>query len=181
MGFKLPPQHRADARGLFVAATDPAWDFDRCAREREEMAERGEDPDQHIVSRYVRGETRYDLAAEGGKVYEYFDETKAWIFELKRIPVATRKALEDILIRAGGSQWLYGCCKHGLKKGKVTNAGDFEIQYSGEAVSDATIDRLGSVGEGTGVDGKAKPHLDDQIGVAAWEFSKPLSEAEKKH
>jgi hypothetical protein len=52
-----PPQYRADAPGRYIHASDDAWDHERI--EREKLG------DDHPLVRYLSGQTRYDLDAEG--------------------------------------------------------------------------------------------------------------------
>lgn len=59
-----PPQHRADAPGVFIPAEDLSFSRERYEREIERMKEEGLDPDDHPVRRYYRYLTRLDLQAD---------------------------------------------------------------------------------------------------------------------
>ena len=69
----LPPQYACDIKSVFIHMNDPAWDFDRI--HKEEKAEWKKNKTFiHHVWKYMAGQTRYDITANG--VHEYIDETK---------------------------------------------------------------------------------------------------------
>jgi hypothetical protein len=104
MAMKRPPQHRADAKIVYVHPADSSWDEERILREQNEMKKRGEKPSDHPVSRYLGGWTRYDLDAPStldGKTVtprEYLDPTRpATEWHLKRLSTQDRCEIENLI------------------------------------------------------------------------------------
>jgi len=86
---RRPPQHAADARGIYIPPDDDAWDHERIQSEIEKLTSNSDD---HPFRRYYSGETRYDLDAPikvGGvdaRITDYIDDAKKperW--ELRRL------------------------------------------------------------------------------------------------
>lgn len=178
--FKLPPQHRADARHVFVSALDPAWDHDKIDSEKAKMADAKEDPEQHPFHRYGRGEGRYDLGAQYPVLgdqhspSEYFkDGEKPAKFELAELDVREFYDVQDMLGSSGGANkvWfkaallgLIGCDGLDLPR---SGSG------SGKRVTEEGLGILKDIPESEGT-------LPLEIGVAVWRLSQPATEAEKK-
>ena len=90
MGLKIP-RHRVDAPPCFVSESDDAWDRERIELERAAMARAGRDPDDHPVSLYHAGNSRYDLGAkhqiddEQTRSASEYLRPGAWMFHLRRL------------------------------------------------------------------------------------------------
>lgn len=98
MGLKRPPQHRVDAKPIFVHPDDDAWDEDKIKAECDAMEAKqvGSSVD-HPVARYRSGETRYDLT----EALPYLDTEKAWQFELRPLEMEEFAEVQDLKSRFG--------------------------------------------------------------------------------
>lgn len=179
MAMKRPPQHRADAKIVYVHPADESWDEERILREQEEMREREEKPGDHPVARYLGGWTRYDLDAvatlngETVSARQYLDPSKpATEWHLRRLRVDERYEIDSLLeqdIRAGSMKprkaYLRACVL-GLKK--VENGP--ELEGAGRRLTANDLEKLQDL----------HPDLPLDIGEAVYTASLPLRDDEKK-
>lgn len=173
-----PPQHSVDAPAVFVLHDDPAWDIDRIERECEGL----DDPDSHPYAVYLRGETRYQLDApvkwSGGdnSASEYLTGEPVR-FHLDRLSVMDMTKIQDAFRREFSRHGddcsfleVYAlAAKLGLKE--ISGAPELDMPRGarvGDSVLRNIVDAYGSIAAVTA------------IGIAAWNLSKPLTDAEKK-
>lgn len=203
MALKVP-RHSISATPIYIAQTDPAWDRDRIKRENDEVEAalsawresqtEGHDPpprppghEERPINIYFSGESRYDLDARhpwrgehvAARDYLTGDPTR---FVLRRMSMTSFARVTDWIQRrtkaeaesgrVDASEWnqimLY-CAQHGIAD--VQNLEGFDLERSGELVSEASIQVLHDVG------GMA---LIEELGLAVFRLSQPLSKAEKK-
>lgn len=188
-----PPTHNSTAPAIFVSGLDDAWDEERLERELEavkarlqewEAAEeesRGPRPqgfEDHPVSIYRRGDTRYDISApmrwEGEivRVSDYLTGTPTK-FVLRQLAPNVYAEIQDRLVSLGPdestSQWnqiMLKCCMHGL-----AHVEGLDLHMRRGMVTEVGVRELLDIG-GWG--------LVTAIGHAAFRYSQPLSAAEKK-
>lgn len=185
MALKRPPQHRADAKIVYIHPQDEAWDRDTIEAEAKRMKEVGESPTQHPWSLYTGGHNRYDLDAEYtvlGEVKrarDYLDESKSpTLWHLKRL---SWNEWYDV-----DAQW-----QAEIKRGRPPHTAFLKaLQVGLESVENGpelqgppnklTLDDIEALhGLRVEIDGViVDPALD--IGEAIYTASMPLTEVEKK-
>lgn len=114
--FKAP-KHSVSAPAKYIDVNDSAWDHERINAELEAL-ERDGDPLSHPYMRYLNGETRYDLGAEG--ILEYLDQSKepeTW--HLRRL-----KLEERIRVEACSSEYEANCVAFACGVVKAENVPD---------------------------------------------------------
>ena len=176
MGLKRPPQHRADARAVYICQADEAWDEDRIEDEKRSMAEAGEDPEMHPVAVYYSGETRYDMGArypvcgEDRSPQDYIVAGEAPTkFGICALRSSEMYEVADLLAAEKSNQAFLLACRKGLvsvEGAKIDCAG----QGKKSRVTSKGIEDLLEFGSFLPVD----------IGLAIWNLSQPPTEAEKK-
>ena len=183
-----PPKHTIEAAAgvtsVYVVRSDPAWNRDRVAREVAEFF--GGDESLHPVSRYHRGESRFDLDAE----YVVGSETvtartylkgRATEFRLRRLSTLDRsRVMEWLQIRPGEAPRnipiaMNYCTRLGAVEVENLDipwlASDGELsEITMSALYDCSTDNQRGAGQ----------DLITEIGVAVWQLSKPLDYSEKK-
>lgn len=154
MALKRPPQHRVDAKPIFVHNSDDAWKNERIDQEIEklEAKEKGLG-DTHPVMIYRSGETRYDLSL----VLPFLDTDKAWQFELRPLSMEDFAEVRDMIDRFGTWRGYLRAAEIGLLKISGHNAPSDLSECS-------EIDVL----------------LPNAVGQAVFVASLPLTEPEKK-
>jgi len=179
MAMKRPPQHRADAKIVYVHPADESWDDERIRDEQDEMKKRGEKTTDHPVARYLGGWTRYDLDAPAtldGKVVtprEYLDPSKpATEWHLKRLRTEDKYEVDSLIeqdIRAGALRPRKGylrACVLGISK--VEHGPDLEGAGRRLSLDDVAVLE------------DMHPGLPLDIGEAVYTASMPLRDDEKK-
>lgn len=175
-----PPQHSIDATPVFVLIEDPAWDTDRVDRELDGLD--SEAKAKHPYLAYHAGETRYDLNARvtwsggEGSAADYLGDG-ACRFTLQRLGPEQFAEIVDSRAREyrreGENSSFVGVWVKAARYGIKAIDGDPAIRFPPgarmtEGVMRQIFDRHGGVNAMT------------QIGLAAWQLSQPLSEAEGK-
>lgn len=200
MAFK-PPQHTIDHTPIYVSVHDPAWDSDRIMREcvtlaknqaREKAARDGVEFDETkkhegvlgdhpVFGPYLRGETRYDLDAEGAvlgatvKVRDYLTGVPTE-FRLRRLTPDEMALSNDMEAKAG--RWK--AAEVAIRYGLVEATGlDIVRGHDGRLtdgslwlIMDAVSSTLGAPAAG--------PSVMQQIGTAIRMLSRGLTVPEKK-
>lgn len=172
-----PPQHSIEATPVYVLHDDPAWNTDRIEDEKAGL----EDKTAHPVAAYLRGETRYDLAAPitwpGGEnaASEYLGDD-ATRYQLRRLSVLEHARIQDSFTREVNT--------HGEQ------ASSLETWVLAARLGIAAIDGPGltfplgaRMTESTMravLEANGGIHALVSIGIAVWELSKPLSASEGK-
>jgi hypothetical protein len=181
--IKRPPEHAADAVPLWIAPFDDAIDVDRIERERKELSK----GDEHCVDRYWSGATRYDIDAPhtvGGAIVtmrSYIrDGAVPTVFKLRRdgLTVLRQQTLTVMVEADGKSQKDVIPLLHELaRKGVVSitdgfggEAWDIQGGQGGRPLTEGDMQALYD----------ASPRLPEQLGLAVFHASAPLSEAEGK-
>ncbi len=154
MGLPRPPQHRVDAKPVFVHRKDEAWDLPKIEAEKLAMEERQKGSSyDHEFERYHRAETRYDIAP----VLQYLDTDKAWQYELRPLDRGKFYEVKDVVERFG--EW----------RGYDRAAEYCFVRSSGHGAPETLEDAF-----------REDPNLPAAIGNAGYLASLPLSESEKK-
>ncbi len=175
MARNRPPQHRADVPGVFIARTDTAFDCDRYDRELARLAEQGQDAAAHPINRYYAGKTRYDLDAvdqlfgEAVTAGSYFAATKnpeRWL--LRRLDWDQWHRVMGLLDQGAFSQGQLLAARYGVAE--VQNS---DIKLAGAGAGMLTHDDMQRIFE-------ADHALPSALGFAAWRYSRPLTDPEKK-
>lgn len=105
----LPPIHRLDAPMVYVFPDDGAWDDERYKQEIADMS--AEDKLAHPLTRYVQGETRWDIAP----VEEYLrPEGNPARFYLRRMTLQQWGRARDLAYRGELSLAGFYALQHGL-------------------------------------------------------------------
>ena len=164
-----------DAKATFIYPDDPAWDADRIERESAENEE------EHPLAAYWRGDTRYDLhartpyAGEEVSAGDYITGEPDR-YHLRRLSVDQIAEVGDLLAREWTREgehaslqtvWVK-CARFGLS-GIDSRAVQYEAR--GGRVTEGCMRSL--------FDHGSMP-LIVAIGQAAWNLSKPITEAEGK-
>ncbi len=184
MALRRPPQYRADARPLFIARTDSAWDDERITREREAAKKAG--GPRHPVDAYYSGETRYDLDAVStvdGQAVTVRDYLRAGatptVFTLRRDAQLALQRAQAISVVGDAPAWtaaMWSLARHGLVEaadGFTSGAPGARWPLEGggpRPLTDADLQLLHDLGDG----------LLAAIGTAVFHANAPLSEAEGK-
>lgn len=175
MARKRPPQHRADTPGIFIPKTDSSFDRDRYDRELAKMKLEGLDINLHPIERYYGGKTRYDLDAVdelfGQPVCarNYFDGSKdpeRWT--LRRLDWAQWNSCYALI---HDKQFIAGqllACRVG-----VAGVENSPLKLSGAASGMLSHEDMQGLHE-------ADSGLITSLGWAVWQYSRELSESEKK-
>lgn len=129
----IPINHRIDAPALFILPHDDAWDTARIEAESP-----GED---HPITRYRRGVSRYDL--ETVRAYLRPGSTPT-IFALRRMTPARWLELQTQMESESGdvgrTRTLALALRHGLDACKLGD--DIEIKAGHNGLTDAEVDTL---------------------------------------
>lgn len=170
-----PPQHRADAPGIFIPRGDSSFDQDRYDREIAQLEAEGGSRKDHPIERYYSGATRYDLSAQellfgqtttAGSYFRAEDNPEKWIL---------RRLDWDQWHRAMGL----------IEQGAFGQAQLLAARFGVKGVENSSI-RL------EGAEAGCLTHADMQrifdtdatlptaLGFACWKYSRPLDESEKK-
>jgi len=171
-----PPQHTPDHEPVFIWRQDPAWDMDRIGRETAEQ--RLSDASwTHPIDHYFSGASRLDLDAVGKVGAEQvtarqYLRGKATEFVLRRLPPATyvdvmaqiRRALDAGDDFPVGS--LYLACKEGVRSVRGLDG----LQWVHGELTEQSMHVLLDLGLGLVMD----------LGLAVWQYSQPMRDAEKK-
>jgi hypothetical protein len=201
-----PPQHRVDAPGVYIVEADEAWDREKIDADKAMVKERLEvwarqveearkeklpEPpkpptmEDHPITRYQSGETRYDLNAplqwdgEEVPVTRYLNGVPPTRFHLRRLPIDVYARCEEFVLQASGKRqkgeevdatplWL-DCVRHGISH---VDGEDFGFELRSGKVTDAALQTLIDMGAGT--------WLIRELGLAVWRFAQPLTPQEKK-
>jgi len=176
MARKLPPQHRADTPGTYIPRGDSAFDRDRYDREIAQLEEAGEPRSSHPIERYYSGATRYDLQATeilfGQKVSpaDYYnfrdDQPEKWI--LRRLSWDQWHRVMALVESGNLSEAQLLACRYGISE--VQNS---PIKLEGAQagmLTHADMQRIHDADAGLAL----------LLGFAAWMYSRPLSDQEKK-
>lgn len=172
-----PPANRADAAPIFVHPSDPAWDNARIDAEKAKM----DKPEDHPVTRYHGGWTRYDLDAEAtledGTVVtpSAYLSPDATHIRLKRLDVLEWYEVHPLWIKSITAAErpfaaFIRACVIGLQE--VDG-----LKLDGHArLTEADLQKLHELGQAQ------TPPIDlvYDIGEAAYQASLPLTDAEKK-
>ena len=104
MALKRPPQHRVDARPVYIHPEDDAWDHDRIKRECDALeAESDGASQQHPVALYISGTTRGDLKAPASykgtacTAADYVKLGDAWQFHFARLRSADFARVQGLM------------------------------------------------------------------------------------
>lgn len=169
---KRPPQHRVDAPGYFIPATDLSFDKERYEKEIQKMKEEGEDIESHPIRIYYSGKSRWDLEASGnvlGKVVkasEYFgSDCERW--KLRRLSWDEWYEVTG-MIGDDGQKATLKACRYGVVS--VENAG-FEIKQ--DITGMLPPKDMQKIFE-------LDPGLPLSLGNAVVQYSMPLTDSEKK-
>lgn len=182
-----PPTHAIDGLAVFISATDPAWDFERLAAERDAQVARALAEKQTVmdlpldltraetqaaiarapVERYYAGKSRFQLdapdwAADGSpstaRAYLKAGEKPAE-FGLRRLGF---QAFQEIMETEHPRARLIGACRAGLRSIK---ADGYNWRAAGdEPADDEQLEALHG----------ASPALVTEIGSAVMLLSRPL-------
>lgn len=147
------------------------WDYDRIDQETEKLKEQGEE--EHPIWAYMRGETRWDLGAPfqclGASVTprDYLGPGFT-PFELSRLGVDMFHQARDLADACGVNKMAEFCCKYG-----VVDAPGWDFTRTRDGCLTARcMQQLHDCGA---------PELVRELGLAVFNLSKPLTNAEKKH
>lgn len=156
MALKIkPPQHGADAPGVFVSENDDAWDTDRI---------NGDPAAKKAVEDYWFGRTRFDPSV--GNVFQYLDEGKRpFRVHLRRLSSREVRRIQGVMDTVGRMSAWNEFCRVGVQS--VENGP--EGFASRDALTPDELDYLFRAG-----------NLDHEIGMAVFNYSAPLTDAEKK-
>lgn len=174
MARKRPPQHRADVPGVFIPRSDGAFDRDRYDREVARLEADGGDRSAHPIERYYSGETRYDLQAvevlfgESVCAGDYFRGEDPERFTLRRLDWSQWHQVMSLIESGSFSQAQLLAARVG-----VAGVENSTIKLTGAAAGMLTHDDMQRLFD-------ADPGLPSALGFAAWRYSRPLSESEKK-
>jgi hypothetical protein len=179
VALKRPPQHRVDAEAIYVHPADEAWDWPRITNDREAMAERGEDPDQHPVSIYLTGRSRYDLHArmkfgsDSAPASDWLDMKSATLFNLRRLEPRDFARIHPRKIRAQETgvedlEASLDACVAGLRS---IDGPDSPKIVGRDRLTDQDVKRI---------EDRFGPSAPWAIGDAAYFASIPLTDDEKK-
>lgn len=175
MARSLPPQHRADIPGVWIARNDSSLDHDRLDRELAEMERQGLDPQAHPINRYYAGATRYDLQAadqlfgQAVTAGAYFDPAKnPERFVLRRLDWDQWYRVYGLIEAGQTAQAQLLAARYGVAE--VQNS---PIKLTGAAAGLLTHDDMQRLFEADSV-------LPSVLGFACWKYSRPLTDAEKK-
>lgn len=174
MARKIPPQHRADTPGVFIARNDSSFDADRVARELLLMGEQGIDAALHPVERYYAGATRYDLQAPDmvlGQVVraaDYFRRDTPEEFVLRRLDW---EQWHRVLGLIEGGQ--FAAAQLLAARLGVAEVRGSPLKLQGAAAGLLTHEDMQRLFE-------ADSSLPSTLGFAVWRHSRPLTDAEKK-
>ena len=171
---KRPPQHRADAPGVFIPRTDESFDRDRYDAEIRKMREAKLPIADHPIERYYSGRTRYDLDASdllfGQEVTArgYFSREAPEMFVLRRLG---RAEFHRVMHLAEAGQVVEGqllACRYGVAA--VENS---TVRLQGAESGLLTHEDMQSLFE-------AEQTLCSALGFAVFRFGQQLTPAEKK-
>lgn len=171
-----PPQHRADIPGHYIPRSDSSFDRDRYDREINSMKEGELDVNQHPIERYYSGETRYDLQAVesfmggtccAGDYFKIGNEPPERFF-LRRLDWAQWHSVLHLVEAGNFSQAQLLACRYGVAG--VENSTIKLPSAASGMLSHEDMQRLFD----------ADPTLPSSLGFAAWRYSRPLMESEKK-
>lgn len=181
-----PPVHRATAPAVLISKQDSAWDSDRLDREVTALVGEGDEADpekalEHPYIRYHQGEGRYDLDARmkwsGGVncARDYLVREPDAKFVLRLMDVDAMAELGDALKRERGKDDM----AFQAILARAARMGLDDIEGPGWK---RTFDSRGQISAETmrAIYDAGGEELIGEIGWAAYGYSKPLSEQEKK-
>ena len=155
MAIKRPPQHRVDAKPVFVSEGDDAWDQAKIKAEIEALEAKKKGLGQtHPVARYLAGETRFDII----DALPYLDTSKAYQFILRPLTPEERAEVEDMRDRKGEHSAFLRAARYCLTK------------IEGPPDAPESLDEVA----------RLWPWMPEEIGFAARMASIPPTDAEKK-
>lgn len=178
----LPLAHRLTHKPVYIPSEDDAWDVERIDREMGWINEtipvpEGEvcpwqDWEDHPVSRFRSGQSRYDLAT----VQEYLDMTKNPLrFNLNRLSLRQWDDCQALAEQGGGgvvyasAKSRFFAIKHAVQS--IEGLADWNFKPGKDGLTDTAIESLRDlIGE----------HQYIMLGFAAIAASRPLDPLEKK-
>lgn len=175
MARKRPPQHRADAPGVFIPRSDSSFDQDRYDRELAQLEAEGGSRKDHPIERYYSGSTRYDLAAQellfgqvttAGSYFRPEENPEKWI--LRRLDWDQWHRVMGLIEQGAFGQAQLLAARFGIKG--VENS---PIKLEGAEAGLLTHQDMQRIHD-------ADATLATALGFAAWKFSRPLDDVEKK-
>jgi hypothetical protein len=177
-----PPDYDVQEPAVYIAPSDPAWDWSRISAEENATAEQfaGKPDDEipeHPVRAYFLGRTRMRL----GRAADYLDPDKTPVrWRLCEMPIdrfyearsLIRRASSDAAQDDGTADRLDAmasllCVRYGVEGCE----GGPSIQRAGAALSDAQMRQIRA----------HNPDLIPLLGVAAWRVNQEITAAEGKH